>query len=74
MKNVNHLKLDKALKKKLNSSLKRYYKYRIGELQVSQNKPNESGSSFLGLLFKEYDSMNDLMKDFSSQFRSKSTV
>lgn len=61
MKNTNHLPIDKPLKKHLNQTLKEFRKYRFsqGELK-SEEKKNKD---FFGFLFKEYDSMNDLVKD-----------
>ncbi|MCF2873844.1 MULTISPECIES: hypothetical protein [unclassified Tenacibaculum] len=35
-----------------------------------QKKSEENSTSLLSLLFKEYDSINDLMKDFSHQLKN----
>ncbi len=61
MKNTNHLKIDKALKKNLNNKLKTFRKYRVSEGIIKPSK--KKNADFFGFLFKEYDSMNDLMKD-----------
>ncbi|MCG7502309.1 hypothetical protein MHM83_10535 [Tenacibaculum sp. Mcav3-52] len=61
MKNVNHLLIDKSLKKQLNKKIKEFRKYRFSEGELKYDK--KKGSDFFGFLFKEYDSMNDLVKD-----------
>ena len=61
MQNTNHLQIDKALKKELNDRLKLFRKYRVSEGVIKPN--NKKKKDFLGFLFKEYDNMNDLMKD-----------
>ncbi|WP_272149056.1 hypothetical protein [Tenacibaculum aiptasiae] len=35
-----------------------------------QKKSEENSTSLLSFLFKEYDSINDLMKDFSHQLKN----
>ncbi|MGG8495037.1 hypothetical protein ACQY1Q_01360 [Tenacibaculum sp. TC6] len=61
MENTNHLPIDKTLRKHLNKRLKTFRKYRFSEGSL-KSKGKNSGD-FFGFLFKEYDSMNDLVKD-----------
>lgn len=61
MKNVNHLTIDKPLKKHLNNTLKEFRKYRFSKGEIKSKRKN--GKDFFGFLFKEYDSMNDMVKD-----------
>lgn len=61
MRNTNHLFIDKSLKKHLNSHLKTFRKYRVSDRANLVNKKNNK-KVFLDVLFKEYDSMGEMMK------------
>jgi len=61
VKNTDHLPIKKGLKKDLNKKLNTFREYRFSEgIIESQDKKSKD---FFGFLFKEYDSMNDLVKD-----------
>ncbi|RKF03857.1 hypothetical protein C8N26_1486 [Tenacibaculum lutimaris] len=61
MKNTNHLPIEKTLKKHLNKTLKEFRQHRFSESDSKLEK--KSSKDFFGFLFKEYDSMNDMVKD-----------
>lgn len=61
MTNVNHLSIDKPLKKELNNQLKIFKKFRVSEGSIKSSTKKKS--NFMGFLFKEYDSINDMVKD-----------
>ncbi|WP_440880232.1 hypothetical protein [Tenacibaculum sp. C7A-26P2] len=61
MKNTNHLSIDKSLKKHLNNYLKTFRNYRISDRATLMNK-EKNKKVFLDVLFKEYDSLGEMMK------------
>lgn len=81
MKSYNAISLQKhnfddEFKNLIKSFQQQYQTKVLGNKVVSKKEKQKTvedkteSTSLLGLLFKEYDSINDLMKDFSHQLKS----